>query len=68
MGTHKESLIVLLEVRMVPRKVKTHLLLHTNLPNITPTATNVHVVLRRCVVLTWVRDNRELVVACDIMK
>jgi hypothetical protein len=46
MGAHKESLIVLLEVSMVPRKLKAHFL-HSNLPNITPAATNVDVILRR---------------------
>ena len=40
MGAHKESLIVLLEVSMVPRKLKAHFP-HSNLPNITPAASNV---------------------------
>ena len=36
--------------------------IHSSLPNVTPTATNVHVMLRRFAVLTWMmRDNRELV-------
>ena len=34
---------------------------HSNLPNIMPMATKVHMILRRCVVLTQMHDNRSLV-------
>lgn len=34
---------------------------HASLPNITPVATKVHVVVRSWAVVAWVRDNRELV-------
>ena len=40
--------------------VQVHSQLHSSLPNITPTATKVHVMLRRFAALTWMRDNREL--------
>ena len=35
--------------------------LHSNLPNIMLVAIKVHVILRRFVVSTWMRDNKELV-------
>ena len=35
--------------------------LHSRLPSITHVATEVHVILRSLVVLTWMRDNIELV-------
>jgi hypothetical protein len=41
---------------------------HCNLLNITPVATKVHMVLRRYVVFTYMRDNREFNVACDFVE
>ena len=35
--------------------------IQSNLPNIMPVATKMHVISRRFVLLTWTRDKRELV-------
>ena len=32
---------------------------HPNLPNVMHVVTKVHVIVWRCVVLTWIRDNKE---------
>ena len=36
-------------------------MVHSNLSNIMPMATKVHMILRRYVVLTWMCDSKELV-------
>ena len=42
--------------------------MHSSLPTVVLVATKVHVILRRYVVLTWMHDNRDFVVECDIME
>ena len=39
-----------------------------DLSHFTPMATKVHVILMRYVVLTWMRDYRDVSALCDIMK
>ena len=43
------------------RGVKDHFNIHSNLPNIMPLTTKVHVILRNYAMLTWMQDNKELV-------
>ena len=42
--------------------------MHSNPLNIMPVATKKHVVLRRYVVLTWMRDDREFSAVCDLVE
>jgi hypothetical protein len=42
--------------------------LHFNLPDIMHVPTKMHGILRRNAVLTWMHDNKENSVACNIME
>ena len=44
-------------IQYLTQEVKVQL--HSNIHNITLLETKVHVILRRCVVLTWMHDNKE---------
>ena len=42
--------------------------MHSSLPTTMLVAAKVHVILRRYVVLTWMHDNRDFVVECDVLE
>ena len=53
------SLFRLLWKRSIYKSSPLQTILHSDLPNIMPVATKVHVILRRPIVLTWMHDIRD---------